>query len=308
MAKKSKLDRGLDALFSDNFSNDGLDETGAQEKAADKNSGGVSKVRLSLIEPDKKQPRTGFDEEALNELADNIRTHGVLQPILVRPLDNGGYKIVAGERRWRASRLAGLEEIPVYIKEMTDLEAAEISLIENIHRRDLTPLEEAEAYQTLMDTYGLTQQEISEAVGRSRSAVANSLRLLNLCGPVRKLLAEEKLTEGHAKTLAGIHSEIAQQSLAEKCVEKGWSVRELERAAAQSDKEAEPQKKKPAPVFGSGNPLYNEFMLSVNKSTSKVKVSLKQDKKGDSHLDVKFDRDVNVEAMLNTLAELFMNC
>ena len=190
---------------------------------------------------------------------------------------------------------------------MTDLEAAEISLIENIHRRDLTPLEEAEAYQTLMDTYGLTQQEISEAVGRSRSAVANSLRLLNLCEPVRQLLAEEKITEGHAKTLAGIHSENVQQSLAEKCVEKGWSVRELERAAAQLDKD-EPQKKKTTTVFGSGNPLYSEFMLSVNKSTNKVKVSLKQDKKGDSHLDVKFDKDVNVEAMLNTLAELFMNC
>lgn len=307
MAKKNKLDRGLDALFSDNFSSDEFEENSNHEKTGDKNNESVSKIRISLIEPDKKQPRTNFDEEALNELADNIRTHGVLQPILVRPLDNGGYKIVAGERRWRASRLAGLEEIPVYIKEMTDLEAAEISLIENIHRRDLTPLEEAEAYQTLMDTYGLTQQEISETVGRSRSAVANSLRLLNLCEPVRQLLAEEKITEGHAKTLAGIHSESAQRSLAEKCVEKGWSVRELERAAAQFDK-GEPQKKKPTPVFGSGNPLYNEFMLSVNKSTDKVKVNLKQDKKGDSHLEVKFDKNVNVEGLLSTLADLFMNC
>ena len=136
---------------------------------------------------------------------------------------------------------------------------------------------------------------------------ANSLRLLNLCKPVRQLLVEEKITEGHAKTLAGIHSENAQQSLAEKCVEKGWSVRELERAAAQFDK-GEPQKKKPTPVFGSGNPLYNEFMLSVNKSTDKVKVNLKQDKKGDSHLEVKFDKNVNVEGLLSTLADLFMNC
>ena len=136
MAKKSKMDRGLDSLFFDNS----IDEIARSDSESGKNDdgeNGISTVRISLIEPDKNQPRSEFDEDALNELAENIRQHGVLQPILVRPLDNGGYKIVAGERRWRAARLAGLDEVPVYIKELTDLEAAEISLIENIQRKTL---------------------------------------------------------------------------------------------------------------------------------------------------------------------------
>ena len=149
-----------------------------------------------------------------------------MQPILVRPLDNGGYKIVAGERRWRAARLARrLDEIPVYIKELTDLEAAEISLIENIQRKDLTPLEEAAAYQTLMETYGLTQQQVAEAVGRSRSAVANSIRLLSLSENVQEMLRNKKLTEGHAKVLAGVADKDTQEKLATECIEKGWTVK-----------------------------------------------------------------------------------
>ena len=151
MAKKSKMDRGLDSLFFDNS----IDEIARSDSESEKNDdgeNGISTVRISLIEPDKNQPRSEFDEDALNELAENIRQHGVLQPILVRPLDNGGYKIVAGERRWRAARLAGLDELPLYIKELTDLEAAEISLFENIQRKDLTPLEEAAPYHTLMET------------------------------------------------------------------------------------------------------------------------------------------------------------
>ena len=203
MTKKSKMDRGLDSLFFDNS----IDEITRSDSESVKNNdgeNGISTVRISLIEPDKNQPRSEFDEDALNELAENIRQHGVLQPILVRPLDNGGYKIVAGERRWRAARLAGLDEIPVYIKELTDLEAAEISLIENIQRKDLTPLEEAAAYETLMETYGLTQQQVAEAVGRSRSAVANSVRLLSLSENVQEMLRDKKLTEGHAKVLAGV--------------------------------------------------------------------------------------------------------
>lgn len=178
------MDRGLDSLFFDNS----IDEIARSDSESVK----MMMVKWHFHSKDisywawQNQPRSEFDEDALNELAENIRQHGVLQPILVRPLDNGGYKIVAGERRWRAARLAGLDEIPVYIKELTDLEAAEISLIENIQRKDLTPLEEAAAYQTLMETYGLTQQQVAEAVGRSRSAVANSIRLLSLSEMCRK--------------------------------------------------------------------------------------------------------------------------
>lgn len=299
MAKKSRMDRGLDSLFFDN-SVDTAESVESVEKSAE---GGTSMVRISLIEPDKKQPRSEFDEEALNELAENIRQHGVLQPILVRPLDNGGYKIVAGERRWRASRLAGLEEIPVFIKDMSDLEAAEISLIENIQRRDLTPLEEAAAYQTLIDSYGLTQQQVAEAVGRSRSAIANSLRLLNLCDVARGMLKEKKLTEGHAKVLAGIEDKQLQEKAAVECAEKGWSVRELEKNIARISAEDKPKKVKRKAI----NPLYDEFERTVNQSTEKIKVSLSPDAKGGAKLDVKFGADVNVEGILNSLAELLMN-
>ena len=199
MAKKSKMDRGLDSLFFDN-SIDEIARSDSESVKNDDGENGISTVRISLIEPDKNQPRSEFDEDALNELAENIRQHGVLQPILVRPLDNGGYKIVAGERRWRAARLAGLDEIPVYIKELTDLE-------------------EAAAYQTLMETYGLTQQQVAEAVGRSRSAVANSIRLLSLSENVQEMLRNKKLTEGHAKVLAGVADKDTQEKLATECIE-----------------------------------------------------------------------------------------
>ena len=295
MAKKSKMDRGLDSLFFDNS----IDEIARSDSESEKNDdgeNGISTVRISLIEPDKNQPRSEFDEDALNELAENIRQHGVLQPILVRPLDNGGYKIVAGERRWRAARLAGLDEVPVYIKELTDLEAAEISLIENIQRKDLTPLEEAAAYQTLMETYGLTQQQVAEAVGRSRSAVANSIRLLSLSENVQEMLRDKKLTEGHAKVLAGV---------ADKDTQNGWTVRELEKAIAAFETNKKAEKKIKRTIT---NPMYTEFEIRVNQATDKLRVSLSEDKKGGSKLDVKFSSDVDVDKILNALAELLMNC
>lgn len=304
MTKKSKMDRGLDSLFFDNS----IDEISEADSSAVENDGGengISTVRISLIEPDKNQPRSEFDEDALNELAENIRQHGVLQPILVRPLDNGGYKIVAGERRWRAARLAGLEEIPVYIKELTDLEAAEISLIENIQRKDLTPLEEAAAYETLMETYGLTQQQVAEAVGRSRSAVANSVRLLSLSENVQEMLRDKKLTEGHAKVLAGVADKDTQEKLAVECIEKSWTVRELEKAIAGLETKKKAEKKIKRTIT---NPMYTEFEIRVNQATDKLRVSLSEDKKGGSKLDVKFSSDVDVDKILNALAELLMNC
>lgn len=304
MAKKSKMDRGLDSLFFDNS----IDEIARSDSESEKNDdgeNGISTVRISLIEPDKNQPRSEFDEDALNELAENIRQHGVLQPILVRPLDNGGYNIVAGERRWRAARLAGLDEIPVYIKELTDLEAAEISLIENIQRKDLTPLEEAAAYQTLMETYGLTQQQVAEAVGRSRSAVANSIRLLSLSENVQEMLRDKKLTEGHAKVLAGVVDKDTQEKLATECIENGWTVRELEKAIAALETNKKAEKKIKRTIT---NPMYTEFEIRVNQATDKLRVSLSEDKKGGSKLDVKFSSDVDVDKILNALAELLMNC
>lgn len=215
MAKKSGLGRGIDSIFLDNDFN-------TEEKA------GTLTLRLSQIDPTPGQPRKTFDGEALAQLADSIGAHGVLQPILVREVAPERYRIVAGERRWRASKLAGLSEIPAIIVEMTEREAAEVALIENIQREDLNPIEEALGYETLKKEYGLTQEEISEKVGKSRSAVANAMRLLDLPDEVRALVVGGTLSAGHARTLLGLKSRDAMLPLAEKAVSLELSVRATE--------------------------------------------------------------------------------
>ena len=187
--KKSGLGKGFDAIFADNS----VEDISVSASAV--------KVKLMEIEPNRDQPRKQFDEDALNELADSIAKHGVLQPLLVRPLLNGGYQLVAGERRWRASRIAGLTEVPVVIKELTDAQVAELALVENVQREDLNPLEEANGYKELSEKYGYTQDEISSMVGRSRSAVANALRLLSLPSEVQELVMKGELSTGHAKAI-----------------------------------------------------------------------------------------------------------
>lgn len=225
MAKKSGLGKGLDALFFDN------DSEGKQD-------GGAMMVRLSEIEPNKAQPRKTFDENALAELADSIREHGIIQPLLVRKLDSGGYQLVAGERRWRASRMIGLDEVPVVIKDLSDTEVMELGLIENLQREDLNPLEEAAGYKELMATYGLTQDQVSKRVGKSRSAIANSLRLLNLPVQVQPYLMNGQLSMGHAKALLSLNNELAIVSAAKEVVEKGLSVREVEKLASRKSAES----------------------------------------------------------------------
>ena len=187
--KKGGLGRGLESLFED---------------AARDVGGAVSTLPLREIEPDKNQPRKDFDEQALSELADSIARHGLLQPIAVRATAGGAYKIIAGERRWRAARLAGLSEVPVVIKDVSDGEAMELALIENLQREDLDPVEEAMGYRQLMEKCGLTQEQAAQKLGKSRSAVANSLRLLNLPEAVLELLKGGKLSTGHAKVLLGL--------------------------------------------------------------------------------------------------------
>lgn len=224
MAKKSGLGKGLDALFFDNNSEE-------------QQNGGAMLVRLSEIEPNKSQPRKTFDENALAELADSIREHGIIQPLLVRKLDSGGYQLVAGERRWRASRMIGLDEVPVVVKDLSDTEVMELGLIENLQREDLNPLEEAAGYKELMATYGLTQDQVAKRVGKSRSAIANSLRLLNLPDQIRPYLMNGQLTMGHAKALLGLDSESAMVSAAKEAVAKGLSVREVEKLASKKSTE-----------------------------------------------------------------------
>ena len=219
MGKKLKMDRGLSDLFSDNE----IDETEETSSSGD----GIKMVRISMLEPNKDQPRENFDPEAMQELTESVRQKGILQPILVRPLENGDYQIVAGERRWRAARGAGLTEVPVYVRELSDKDTMQIALIENIQRQDLSVLEEAYAYQNLMDSYNMTQQEVAEAVGKSRSAVANTLRLLTLNMTVKKYLEVGELSAGHARALVTMPQE-KQLAYAEKIRAYNWSVRDLE--------------------------------------------------------------------------------
>ncbi len=212
-AKKSGLGKGLGALFADNSAPDSSVQT----------------LSISEIEPNKSQPRKEFDDEALGDLAQSISRYGVLQPILVRPLLSGGYQIVAGERRWRASRLAGITEVPVVIKELSEQETLQIALVENLQREDLNPIEESLGYKELADQFDMTQEEIAKQVGKSRSAVANSLRLLSLPSAVIDYLKGGELSAGHARALLSLQDEQTIQHTAEQIISKSMSVRETEK-------------------------------------------------------------------------------
>lgn len=215
------LGTGLGALFGD----DVLDE--AQDAV---------KVALAKVEPRAEQPRQAFDGEALQQLADSIKKHGIIQPITVRKLDSGFFQIIAGERRWRAARLAGLSEVPVRILEADDKTAMELALVENLQREDLNPIEEAKGYQTLMQVYGLTQEETAQSVGKSRPTVANALRLLGLVGSVLSMVEEGEISAGHARALLALRDEDAQIKLAGLICSEGLSVRQTEKLAARTAK------------------------------------------------------------------------
>ena len=254
-SKIGGLGRGLDALFAQNTLEDG-----------------VSTVTLPLDEivPNREQPRKQFDEEALADLAASIAQHGVLQPLLVRPMPDGTYQLVAGERRWRASRMAGLTEVPVVIRDMDEQQAAELALIENLQREDLNPMEEAIGYRTLMESYGMTQEQTAQVVNKSRPAVANALRLLQLPEAVADLVASGKLSAGHARTVLAFEGEEAQIAAARAAVDRGLSVRELEKMAKSAKREPRtPKEPKKQDSF------YDEVALSLKEALGRqVKVTV----------------------------------
>lgn len=256
MAAKTKakgLGKGLDALFGDaevapvekkpaakKKQSSGKSSGKAAQPVADEN--GVLYISLNDIKPNESQPRKNFDEEKLDELASSIERHGLIQPIVLRKLGKG-YEIVAGERRWRAARIAGLKEVPCIVKELTDEENMLLAIIENMQREDLNPIEEAEGLKQMVDTYGLTQEQVSYSVGKSRPYITNSLRLLKLPERVRELTAEGKITTGHARALASVKGRQKQIDLAEKAAAEGMSVRQIEKLAKET-KDPEPKKKK----------------------------------------------------------------
>lgn len=257
-AKKGGLGRGLDALFADN-------------SVEENSSASAVKLSLNEIEPNKDQPRKTFDEKALSELADSIAQYGVIQPLLVRPMPDGSYQLVAGERRWRAARRAGLSEVPVVIREMSDSEMMELALIENLQREDLNPIEEAEGLQQLIHTYGLTQETAAARVGRSRPAIANALRLLSLPTPILELTRDGKISAGHARALLSLNDEEKMVEIADQILKKEISVREVERLAKAAAKE----KKQPENHPLRRDTFYDEVELALTNSLGRrIKVNL----------------------------------
>ena len=255
-AKKGGLGKGLEALFAEN--------------AVDENESAIP-LKINEIEPNRQQPRKEFDESALMELADSIAQHGILQPLLVRPVIGNGYQLVAGERRWRAARMAGLTEVPVIIRQMSDQEMMELALIENLQREDLNAWEEAEGFRQLMDSYQMTQEEVAKVVGKSRPAIANSLRILGVPSSVAEMIKDGILTAGHARALLAFpENEI--EAAAKEAAEKGLSVRELEKLSKNRAQLSEKGERQASPKRR--NVFFDEVEIALTEHMGrKVKVT-----------------------------------
>ena len=279
--KKAGLGKGLDALFIDNS----IEENGDKL------------VNINDIEPNRDQPRKFFDDEALKELSDSIAMHGVIQPLLVRPVSDGGYQLIAGERRWRASRMAGLTQVPVVVREMTDMEAMELALIENLQREDLNPIEEAEGYKLLMDTYSFTQEQAAEKVGKSRPAVANAMRLLVLPQEVLDMVKQGIISAGHARTLIPLSDDNLIIKLAEEISQKELSVRETERIVKTllKPKSEIVKKKKKRDAY------FDECEIAIREELGRMaKINVSKGNKGT--LELEFFSKEDLQSILEALA------
>lgn len=281
MSKKfGGLGKGLDTIFAEN-------------ETEDSNSSVM--LKISEIEPNRSQPRKDFDENSLSDLAQSISQHGLLQPLLVRPLPIGGYQIVAGERRYRACRMAGLTEVPVTIRELSDTETMELALIENLQREDLSPIEEALGYKALIDEHGFSQEEVATSVGKSRPAIANSLRILKLPDSVLEYVKQDKISAGHARALLMLDNEKDMLELAELIYKKDLSVRQAEKLAKKKlevEEDTQPERK---PSF------YSMVELALNESLGrKIKVNKNKGKQG-GVLKIEFYSDEELTELSNKL-------
>lgn len=281
MSKKfGGLGKGLDTIFAEN-------------ETEDSNSSVM--LKISEIEPNRSQPRKDFDENLLSDLAQSISQHGLLQPLLVRPLPIGGYQIVAGERRYRACRMAGLTEVPVTIRELSDTETMELALIENLQREDLSPIEEALGYKALIDEHGFSQEEVATSVGKSRPAIANSLRILKLPDSVLEYVKQDKISAGHARALLMLDNEEDMLELAELIYKKDLSVRQAEKLAKKKPEVEEDTQPERKPSF------YSMVELALNESLGrKIKVNKNKGKQG-GVLQIEFYSDEELTELSNKL-------
>lgn len=276
--KRGGLGKGLDALISEKPVEKMKAKTEAEEASLDS----TREISINEIEPNKNQPRERFDEDGLVDLADSIKQHGIFQPIIVTKGENGFYQIVAGERRWRAAKMAGLKTIPALVREYSDLEILEISLLENLQRENLNPIEEAKTYKRFMDEFHMKQDEVAEKVSKSRATVANSLRLLNLDGRVQEMLIEEMISMGHARALLAIPDGNNQYSLATEVFDKKLSVREVEKLVKNYN-ENKPEKQKETVVRDF---LYNDLENNLKEILgSKVNIC---DKNGKGKIEIEY--------------------
>lgn len=280
--KQGGLGKGLGAIFIEN----------------DTENKNTTYLRISDIEPNRNQPRHDFNEEALAELADSIAQHGVLQPLLVRPVGTDFYQIVAGERRWRASRMAGIQEVPVIIRELTDTEVMQIALIENLQREDLSAVEEATGYKSLIETYSLTQEEVSKSVGKSRSAVANALRLLTLPQSVIDMISSGTLSSGHARTLLSLKNPEYIEKVSKMAAEKLLSVRELEKLCKNLNEDDNANQK--GKSIKRRNPFFDEVELSLKEVLGR-RVKILNFAKNKGTLQIEFYNDDDLAKLARAL-------
>ena len=297
MALKRGLGKGLDSLIPTNvmMESEVKHATVSTASSAEEGKDGTLMVKLSKVEPNREQPRKNFDEDSLQELAESLKQFGMLQPILVQ---NRGdyYEIIAGERRWRAAKIAGLKEVPVIVRELTDQEIVEISLIENIQREDLNPIEEAQAYKRLLTEFHLKQDEVAERVSKSRTSVTNSMRLLKLCDEVQKMVVDDMISTGHARALISIEDPEEQYLIAQKIFDEKLSVREVEKLVKDLHKPPKPPKEENKTLQA----IYQEISERLKQSLS-TKVSVRAKQNGAGKIEIEFYNHEDLERLLERI-------
>lgn len=309
MAKKG-LGKGLGAIFGEDVVKENKEETEkkakakAEAKAAEEmdEKGRILMLKLDLVQPNKEQPRKTFDEEKINELAESIKNYGVLQPLLVQKNDSF-YEIIAGERRWRAAKAAGLKEIPAVLKEYSKQEAMEISLIENVQRADLNPIEEALGYRQLIDEFGLTQEEIAVRVAKSRTAITNTMRLLKLDEQIQNMLVQGVITSGHARALLSLEDTQMQLKAAKEILDKKLSVRETERLVKRLQKEASGEKKEEKKKDETLALIYQDLEDRM-KSVMGTKVSIHNKDKNKGRIEIEYYSEAELERIVEMIESI----
>lgn len=290
MAKPKGLGRGLDSLIP-------VDQAAIKKSAKEEPKGPETIVKITKVEPNREQPRKNFDEDALLELSESIKQYGLLQPILVQDRKDY-YEIIAGERRWRAAKLAGLKEVPVIIKNYTEQEIVEISLIENIQREDLNPIEEAQAYKRLLTEFNLKQDEVAERVAKSRTTVTNSMRLLKLSDEVQQMVIDEMITTGHARALLGVEDPKQQYILAQRIFDEKLSVRDIEKLVKAIGK---PEKKKTKKELDEGLLVIYQDISEKLKSKLGTKVNIVPKENGSGKIEIEFYSHEELDRILDSM-------